>query len=49
MTQHPLVKTRAVKETLLIVGEGDAEIAFVRFVKRMYADSLAALSTSITT
>ena len=40
MTQRPLVKPRAVKETLLIVGEGDAEIAFVRFVKRMYADSL---------
>lgn len=33
-------KTRAVRETLLIVGEGDAEIAFVRFVKRLYADSL---------
>jgi len=34
------VKTRAVKETLLVVGEGDADIAFVRHVKRMYSDSL---------
>lgn len=40
MTPRPPVKTRTVKETLLIVGEGEADIAFVRFVKRMYADSL---------
>lgn len=40
MTPHRSVKTRAVKETLLIVCEGDAEIAFVRHVKRTYADSL---------
>ncbi|WP_161795308.1 RloB domain-containing protein [Xanthomonas sp. GPE 39] len=31
---------RTVKETLLIVCEGDAEMAFVRFVKRTYADAL---------
>ena len=36
----PPVKIRAVKETLLIVCEGDGEIAFVRFVKRTYADAL---------
>ncbi|MGS0998676.1 RloB domain-containing protein [Rhodanobacter sp. UC4436_H3] len=35
-----LAKMRAVRETLLIVCEGDAEIAFVRFVKRTYADAL---------
>ena len=40
MTPRPHVRTRTVKQTLLIVGEGDADIAFVRFVKRMYADSL---------
>ena len=40
MTPLPPVKTRTVKETLLIVCEGDAEIAFVRFVKRTYADAL---------
>lgn len=40
MKPRPLAKTRTVKETLLIVGEGDADIAFVRFVKQMYADSL---------
>lgn len=34
------VKRRIVRETLLIVGEGEAEIAFVRYVKRLYADSL---------
>lgn len=34
------VKIRTVKETLLVVCEGDAEIAFVRFVKRTYADAL---------
>lgn len=38
-SRHP-VRTRTVKEALLIVGEGDADIAFVRFVKRMFADSL---------
>jgi hypothetical protein len=36
----PPVKIRTVKETLLVVCEGDAEIAFVRFVKRTYADAL---------
>ncbi|MBU6199670.1 MAG: RloB domain-containing protein [Xanthomonadaceae bacterium] len=40
MTPFPPVKTRTVKETLLIVCEGDAEISFVRFVKRTYADAL---------
>ncbi len=40
MTPSPSSKTRAVKETLLIVCEGDAEMAFVRFVKRTYADAL---------
>lgn len=39
MTPSP-TKTRTVKETLLIVCEGDAEMAFVRFVKRTYADAL---------
>ncbi|WP_156803436.1 RloB domain-containing protein [Frateuria aurantia] len=36
---HP-VNRRAVKETLLIVCEGDAETAFVRYVKRTYQDVL---------
>ena len=40
MTPLLPTKTRTVKETLLIVCEGDAEIAFVRFVKRTYADAL---------
>lgn len=40
MTPLPPAETRTVKETLLIVCEGDAEIAFVRFVKRTYADVL---------
>ena len=40
MTPLPPAETRTVKETLLIVCEGDAEIAFVRFVKRTYADAL---------
>lgn len=40
MTPRQAAKTRIVKETLLIVCEGDAEIAFVRFVKRTYADAL---------
>jgi len=34
------VKTRVVKETLLIVCEGDAEVVFVRFLKQTYADAL---------
>lgn len=48
MTLLQPVKTRKVRETLLIVCEGDAEIAFVRFVKRTYADALgrAVQSTS---
>lgn len=40
MTPLPPAETRTVKETLLIVCQGDAEIAFVRFVKRTYADVL---------
>lgn len=36
----PPGKTRTVKETLLITCEGDAEITFVRFVKRTYANAL---------
>lgn len=36
----PPVKIRTAKETLLVVCEGDAEIALVRFVKRTYADAL---------
>lgn len=40
MTPLPPAKTRTVKETLLIVCEGDAEIAFVRFLKRTYTDAL---------
>lgn len=40
MTPHPAAKTRTVKETLLIVCEGSAELVFVRFVKRIYADAL---------
>ncbi|MBD8881783.1 RloB domain-containing protein [Rhodanobacter sp. 7MK24] len=40
MTPLQPAKTRTVRETLLIVCEGDAEIAFVRFVKRTYADAL---------
>lgn len=40
MRPLPSAKTRSVKETLLIACEGDAEIAFVRFVKRTYADAL---------
>ena len=31
---------RTVKETLLVVAEGDAEVAFVRYIKTMYRDSL---------
>ncbi len=40
MTPRSNARNRSVRETLLVVGEGDAEVAFVRFVKRMYADSL---------
>jgi hypothetical protein len=40
MTPLPPTKARKPKETLLIVCEGEAEIAFVRFVKRTYADEL---------
>ena len=36
----PPIKTRTVKETLLVVCEGDAEMAFVRFMKRTYAETL---------
>jgi hypothetical protein len=36
----PSVKTRTAKETLLIVCEGDAEMVFVRFMKRTYAEAL---------
>lgn len=34
------MKRRSVKETLLVVVEGDAEIAFVRRLKAVYRDSL---------
>lgn len=40
MTPLPPAKTRTTKEALLVVCEGEAEIAFVRFVKRTYADAL---------
>lgn len=40
MTPRSVAKNRAVRETLLVVGEGDAEIAFVRHVKRTYSDVL---------
>lgn len=40
MTPRRAAKTRTVKETLLIVCEGDAEIAFVRFVKGTYTAAL---------
>lgn len=33
-------RTRVVRETLLVVGEGEAEIALVRHVKRLYANTL---------
>ena len=36
----PLAKARRAKEALLIVCEGEAELALVRFVKRTYADAL---------
>ena len=40
MTPPPAAKTRTVRETLLIVCEGVAELGFIRFVKRTYADAL---------
>lgn len=33
-------KKRVARETLLIVAEGDAEVAFIRYLKRVYLDSL---------
>ncbi len=33
-------KKRVVRETLLVVAEGDAEVAFVRYLKSLYLDSL---------
>jgi hypothetical protein len=40
MTSRLMVRTRRVRETLLVVGEGEADIAFVRFIKRIYSDAL---------
>jgi len=40
MTPRSVAKTRVVREALLVVGEGDAEIAFVRHLKRTYSDVL---------
>ena len=40
MILRPVAKNRAVRETLLVVGEGDAEVAFVRHVKRTYSEVL---------
>lgn len=40
MKPRPVARNRAVRETLLVVGEGDAEVAFVRHVKRTYGDVL---------
>lgn len=40
MRQRSSVIHRRVRETLLVVGEGDAEVAFVRHVKRVYGDAL---------
>lgn len=40
MTRRSTAKPRAVRETLLVVGEGDAEVAFVRHLKRIYGDTL---------
>ena len=40
MTPLPPTKSRTARETLLIVCEGEAEMAFVRFVKRTYTDDL---------
>jgi hypothetical protein len=40
MTPRSVVKNRTVRETLLVVVEGDAEIAFVRHVRRTYSNVL---------
>ena len=40
MTPRSNTKDRSVRETLLVVGEGDAEVAFIRHVKRTYSDVL---------
>ena len=40
MTPRSVAKTRVVREALLVVVEGDAEIAFVRHLKRTYSDVL---------
>ena len=40
MTPSPVARNRAARETLLVVGEGDAEVAFVRHVKRTCGDVL---------
>lgn len=42
----PPVKVRVARQTLLVVCEGDAEISFVRFVKKIYADA-GALGRSV--
>jgi len=34
------IKKRVVRETLLIVAEGDAEVAFIRHLKSLYRDTL---------
>jgi len=34
------IKKRVVRETLLIVAEGDAEVAFIRHLKSVYRDAL---------
>lgn len=40
MTSRPAAKNRVVRETLLVVVEGDAEVSFVRYLKRIYSDVL---------
>jgi len=40
MTPRPAARHRAVRETPLVVVEGDAEIAFVRHLKQTYRDAL---------
>lgn len=40
MNPRSNAKSRVVKETLLVVCEGDAEVAFVRHVKQTYSESL---------
>jgi hypothetical protein len=40
MTPRPVSSHRRVRETLLVVGEGDAEVAFVRHLKRVYGEVL---------